>query len=65
MTSSFKHIKLTVFSKLANTLTEAEKHVFTAPPYAAVLCRKSLEEWIRWLYENDSDLEMPYDTSLN
>lgn len=65
MTSSFKHIKLTVFSKLANTLTEAEKYVFTAPPYAAVLCRKSLEEWIRWLYENDADLEMPYDTSLN
>lgn len=44
---------------------DAERHIFTAPPYAAVLCRKSLEEWIRWLYENDADLEKPYDTSLN
>jgi len=53
-------------SKLASTLIEAEQHVFSAPPYATVLCRKSLEEWVSWLYENDVDLELPaYDTSLN
>jgi type I restriction enzyme R subunit len=44
---------------------DAERNVYTAPPYAAVLCRKSLEEWIRWIYENDGELELPYDTSLN
>jgi len=65
MTSNFHHLTLTPYRKLAPTLMEAEKHTFTAPPYTAVLCRKSLEEWIRWLYENDADLELPYDTSLN
>lgn len=65
MISNFQHIIPTEFSKLAATLIDAEKNVYTAPPYAAVLCRKSLEEWIRWLYEHDADLEEPYDTSLN
>jgi type I restriction enzyme, R subunit len=65
MTSNFHHITLSPYKKLAATLQEAERHTFTAPAYTAVLCRKSLEEWIRWLYENDADLEEPYDTSLN
>lgn len=65
MTSNFHHISISHYRKLAATLQEAEKHTFTAPAYTAVLCRKSLEEWIRWLYENDADLEEPYDTSLN
>lgn len=51
---------------LQQTLVDAEQQVFAAPGYTAVLCRKSLEEWVRWLYENDVDLELPdYDTSLN
>jgi type I restriction enzyme R subunit len=51
---------------LKQTLIDAEQQVYAAPPYAALLCRKSLEEWVRWLYENDVDLELPrYDTSLN
>ncbi len=64
MSGNFLHLN-NQWKKLAPTLVDAEKNIFTAPPYAAVLCRKSLEEWIRWLYENDADLEMPYDTSLN
>lgn len=53
------------FSALGATLQQAEQHVHTAAPYAAVLCRKALEEWIRWLYEHDEDLEQPFDTTLN
>ncbi len=30
-----------------------------------MLCRKSLEEWVRWMYEHDADLILPYDTSLS
>ncbi len=30
-----------------------------------MLCRKSLEEWVRWMYEHDEDLKLPYDTSLS
>lgn len=50
---------------LAQTAMEAERQVYQVPVYAAMLCRKSLEEWIRWMYEHDQDLELPYDTSLN
>ncbi|MDO7846282.1 DEAD/DEAH box helicase family protein [Hymenobacter sp. M29] len=55
----------TQWSALAPTLQQAEQHVYTAAPYAAVLCRKALEEWVRWIYENDKDFEQPYDTTLN
>src|SRR3954465_12395335 len=64
MTSNFDFIQ-SPFSKLASTLRQAEQQVYAASDYAAVLCRKSLEEWVRWLYENDADLELPYDTTLN
>jgi type I restriction enzyme R subunit len=30
-----------------------------------MLCRKSLEEWVRWMYERDADLVLPYDTTLS
>jgi type I restriction enzyme R subunit len=65
MISNFNHIYHTTFRRLADTLGEAEKYVHVAPIYTAILCRKSLEEWVRWLYANDVDLEQPYDTSLN
>ena len=64
MTSNFDFIQ-SPFSTLASTLKQAEQQVYAASDYAAVLCRKSLEEWVRWLYENDGDLELPYDTTLN
>uniref|UniRef100_UPI0040471A30 DEAD/DEAH box helicase family protein n=1 Tax=Algoriphagus sp. TaxID=1872435 RepID=UPI0040471A30 len=50
---------------IAQTPQEAERHVYGAPLYAAMLCRKSLEEWVRWMYEHDLDLTLPYDTSLS
>ncbi len=53
------------WARIAHTPQEAEQHVFGAPLYAAMLCRKSLEEWVRWMYEHDSDLVLPYDTSLS
>lgn len=64
MTSNFSFISSN-FKPLAATLQEAEQQVFAAPVYAVVLCRKSLEEWVRWLYENDYDLPEMDDTSLS
>jgi len=55
----------THWDKLAHTAQEAEKKVYGAPDHAAMLCRRSLEEWVRWMYENDPDLTLPYDKSLN
>lgn len=53
------------WGSLAQTPQEAERQVLSAPMVAAFLCRKSLEEWVRWMYEHDGDLELPYDTSLS
>lgn len=62
--SNFSFIP-THWASIAQAPQEAEQHVYGAPLYAAMLCRKSLEEWVRWMYEHDADLTLPYDTSLN
>lgn len=53
------------WAALAEAPQEAEQQVHAAPLYAAMLCRKSLEEWVRWMYEHDPDLALPYDTTLS
>ena len=53
------------WKQLAEAPREAEKHVYGAPLYCAMLCRKNLEEWVRWMYEHDPDLVLPYDTTLS
>ncbi|APA92224.1 DEAD/DEAH box helicase family protein [Myroides sp. ZB35] len=52
------------FPELYIEMIEAEKFTFTAPRHAAVLCRIVLEKSLFWLYKNDEDLELPYDTKL-
>ncbi len=52
------------FPEIFREINEAEKHTFTAPRYAALLCRSTLEKTIFWLYKHDEDLELPYDTKL-
>jgi type I restriction enzyme R subunit len=53
------------WSGFGNMAREAEQNALLRPAYAAMLCRKSAEQWVQWLYENDPDLELPYDTSFN
>jgi type I restriction enzyme R subunit len=64
MNSNFNFIP-SEWKEIAETAKEAEKHVYSAPAYTAVLCRKSLEEFVRWMYEHDHELELPYDSSLS
>lgn len=52
------------FPEIYKEIQEAEKNTFTAPRYAALLCRSTLEKTIFWLYKNDDDLELPFDTKL-
>jgi type I restriction enzyme R subunit len=52
------------FLEIYREIQEAEKHTFTAPRYAALLCRSTLEKAIFWLYKNDEDLDLPYDNKL-
>ncbi len=44
---------------------EAEKLALTSPKASAILSRSALEMGVNWLYQNDADLEYPYDTTLN
>lgn len=43
----------------------AEAQAYTQPRFSAILCRSALEKIVQWMYEHDSDLEQPYDTSLS
>ncbi len=53
------------FAFLAPDARKAEEYVFTDPVYSAILSRKNLEAWVGWLYDNDSELTLPADTSLS
>ena len=44
---------------------EAEECIWSKPVYACLTNRKALERAVTWMYKNDADLTMPYDTSLN
>jgi len=64
MTSNFSFL-VHQWQPLALNAIEAERNVYRAPLYTAMLCRKSLEEWVRWIYENDEELGSPYDSTLS
>ena len=44
---------------------EAEQLTLNSPKACVIICRSALEQGVRWLYDNDSDLELPYDTRLS
>lgn len=56
---------LTEWPEIQQECANAEAHVYKQPRFAVILCRSALEKMVHWLYENDSDLEQPYDTSLS
>lgn len=52
------------FDFIYNEVINAEKYTFIEPCYSALLSRSTLEKSILWLYENDVDLQLPYDNTL-
>ena len=44
---------------------EAEQLTLTSPKASAMIARSALEKTVQWLYQNDEDLEWPYDTKLS
>ena len=44
---------------------EAESCIWSKPTYACLINRKALERAVVWMYKNDADLTLPYDTTLN
>jgi len=53
------------FPDLYQDAVEAEALVLISPKASAILCRSAIEVAIRWLYDNDPDLEKPWDNNLN
>lgn len=43
---------------------EAEKLTLTSPKASAIIARSAMEKTILWLYHNDEELEIPYDTKI-
>ena len=56
---------LSEWPEISQECVNAESHVCIQPRFSAILSRSALEKMVHWLYENDSDLEQPYDTSLS
>ncbi|MCA0152910.1 DEAD/DEAH box helicase family protein [Winogradskyella vincentii] len=44
---------------------EAEQLTLTSPKASVLIARSTLEKTMHWLYDNDVDLEWPYDTKLS
>lgn len=43
---------------------DSEQNIHAAPRYAALCSRIALENAVRWLYDNDSSLSLPYQDNL-
>ena len=44
---------------------EAEQLTLTSPKASAMIARSALEKTVEWLYQNDEELEWPYDAKLS
>jgi type I restriction enzyme, R subunit len=53
------------YPDLYQDAVEAESLALVSPKASAMLSRSALEVTIRWLYDNDPDLETPWDKNLN
>ena len=50
---------------VADTCVEAEKGLTTSNVTCAILTRRALENAVKWIYDNDDDLEIPYQDNLS
>lgn len=53
------------WNEFYNRAYKAEQLVITDPRTSLAYARMALELAVNWMYNNDYDLELPYDTSLN
>ena len=52
------------WSDIFEQAKDAEKLVFTFPQSSVTRARVAMEKTVHWLYENDSELEYPYDKKI-
>lgn len=44
---------------------KAENFVYDDPVVCVLYCRKTLEAWVDWIFENEPSLTLPYDNSIH
>lgn len=53
------------YKSFSNACVEAEKAMLVSPATCAILTRRALELAVKWVYQFDSELNMPYQDSLS
>ncbi|KGR80088.1 DEAD/DEAH box helicase family protein [Ureibacillus manganicus] len=53
------------YKSFSNACIEAEKAMLVSPATCAILTRRALELAVKWVYQFDSELEMPYQDNLS
>lgn len=54
-----------VFKSFANACIEAEKAMQVSPATCAILSRRALELAVKWVYQFDNDVKVPYQDNLS
>ncbi|WP_165732395.1 DEAD/DEAH box helicase family protein [Polaribacter sp. 20A6] len=62
--SNFKFL-LKEWPAIYKEAKEAEQLTLVSPKASAMIARSTLEKAVQWLYQNDVELEWPYDTKLS
>ena len=63
--SNFRFLNTPDWQHIYQDAVEAERLTLKSPKAATVLCRTAMEMGVNWLYQNDYDLEYPYDRNLS
>lgn len=53
------------FEPIISSAKEAEKYIHENLDIAGLFLRKTLENWVHYIYESEPSLRLPYDTSIN
>ena len=64
--SNFEFLKQNkIFNNFAESCIEAENGIGLNTVTCSILCRRALELGVKWLYANDNDLKVPYQSNLS
>ena len=65
MQLNFKFLRMNQkFASFADAAIEAEKGIAVSNATCAILCRRALEQAVKWLYSIEPYLEIPYQDNL-
>ncbi len=64
--SNFEFLKENrIFHSFSEAACEAERGIGIDTVICSILCRRALELGVKWLYANDNDLKVPYQSNLS